>query len=202
MTDGRDLQNWAVLPLFPAPLSDEQWQEVVRFSKLPLQARPFIARAIAMYRASDDARRRSRTPAETRVLLASARKLASALRGEITQLLQNPRAILNLTLTLDQRSDFAATMSEGLVQSRMTNAIDDLDRLTKWLSAAAREVPKGRPGAREKALQIQLLVAVLDRILLQFTGKGISRSGKKGNQSREYILTVCRAYGDATWPDE
>src|SRR5260370_19649757 len=51
MTGAQDLQDWSGLPFILVPLSDKHWQEVVRFSELPPQARPFIARAIAMYRA-------------------------------------------------------------------------------------------------------------------------------------------------------
>jgi hypothetical protein len=61
--------------------------------------------------------------------------------------------------------------------------------LVEWLSAAATKVPKGKRGQEKKALQIQLLVRVLDRTLLQFTGTGISRSDKADNQSREFILS-------------
>jgi hypothetical protein len=192
MAEAWDLEDWAVLPLIPAPLSDEQWQEVIRCSELPPPARPVIARAIAMYRVFEDARRRSRTPAETRALVVGASKLASTLRSNIAQLLRNPRAIVNLTLTLEPPSDFARKMNERLAENRMANTIDVLDQLSEWFSAAAKKIPKVRPGAKEKALQIQLLVAVLDRILLHFRGKGITRSNKKGNRSREYILTICR----------
>jgi hypothetical protein len=52
MTDARDLQNWAVLPLVPAPLSDEQWQEVVHFSDFRPKHVPSLSRRSSHLRGS------------------------------------------------------------------------------------------------------------------------------------------------------
>jgi hypothetical protein len=83
-------------------------------------------------------------------------------------------------------------MNERAAKLRAQKALAEIEEISQWLDAAQKRVAKSRPGAREKALQLQFLVTLLDKILMQFVGKGIDRSSKGPTTRREYISAVCR----------
>jgi hypothetical protein len=185
--------KWALLlPLIPIQLSEDQWHAIVRPSGLPSEARPYIGRAIAMYQVFDTTRRRSQTAAETRAALDDAQRHALSLHRRMTELLNNPRALIALTLALDPPREFTSVMGERTAQIRTTKAIAEIASFAQWFATAQQRVAKSRPGAREKAMQLQLFVTVLDQILMQFTGNAIDRSSKGPTTRREYISAVCR----------
>lgn len=188
--------NLAYLPLVPVSLTDEQWDDVVRSSNLPPEARPLVGRAIAMYRAMEGTRSASGS-ASTRALLEDLSRHASQLHELMTTVLNNPRAILALTLALYPRQDFGRSMGKKLVDKNIRKKIADIERLANWFSTAVMRVAKGGPGARQRAFQIQMLIIALDKILEQFKKQRINRSGKGTATSRDYITAVC-AIADQT----
>lgn len=181
------LPDWErILPNKPFLLTDKQWKMVVVHSGLPSEARPLVGRAIAMYHIGNHARRQG-NPAKTRAELAALGKRTLDLRKSLAKLLDNPRAHVALTLGNNSPQEFAGAMRDKLAHRRIENAMTELDGLGRWLSVALNRVAKGKPGAKEKALLVQLFVAALDYVLQRFTGRAISRSYKNN-----FVQQVCR----------
>jgi len=70
-------------------------------------------------------------------------------------------------------------------------AMSELERLAQLFDVSRDRVAKGKPGARVEALIVQFLVTELDRILIRFTDKKITRSTKRP-ATRQYVEVVCK----------
>lgn len=193
MTSDQANDNWvALLPIVSIQLSEDQWHIIAHHSGLPPEARSYIGRAIAMYRVFEKARHQSGTAAATRAALKDAHMCALDLHRQITKLSNNPRALVALTLALVPKNEFANAMNKRAASLRAQKAIAEIEGSAHWLGAAQKRVAKSKPGAREKALQLQFFVTVLDKILMQFTGQGIDRSSKGTTTKREYVSAACK----------
>ncbi len=168
-------------------LTDRQWGQVVRFSDLPPEARLYIGRAIALYRCVLPDR-----PSETRANLKKLSKDALALCDALKGLHHHSLAQVVLTLALEPSQRFETAMEQQIARRRLAANTRELQGLAEWLGAARHRVARGRPGARARAMLIQLLVTELDRILERFTGKNFMRSDKISTPGRQYVEAVCK----------
>jgi hypothetical protein len=163
-------------------ITDEQWDQIVKVSGLPPEARAHIARAIALYRCMPDYQ-----PSKIRATLKQLSKDTQALCQSLRQLDDNAHAQVVLTITLG-----SASPDEQLARQRSASIQRELQVLAEWLNAAGDRVVKGRPGARTRAMLTALIVSELDRILEQFTGTNIARSDKADRPGRQYVQAVCK----------
>jgi hypothetical protein len=173
--------------LIPVVLTDKQWEQVVRFSGLPPEARVDIGRAIALYRCVIPYR-----PSETRAKLEKLSKDALTLCDALKELHDHGYSRLVLTLALEPSQPFETAGGQQLARRRLAAITRELQGLAEWLRAARDRVARGRPGARGRATLIALLVSELDRILERFTRKHIMRSDKKSTPGRQYVEAVCK----------
>lgn len=171
-------------------LEEAEWREVVRYSNLSDEARPFVERAITNYRIAKDM---DYHPAKTRASLKQLRKDALALSSEIEKITSDRLVNVVLTSTLNPPQGFADAMGERVARQHLELEIARLRQLAKLFGDAAKKVTGGKPGARTSALLLQFLVLELDRILQQFANKTIIRSSKRLDTTRQYIEAVCKA---------
>jgi len=171
-------------------LSDHEWENIATFSNLPAAARPLVEDAIATFRSFETVLRP--TASETRKELKDLHKFAADFHWRMAKLVANPFAHAALTIVESQerfpRRVVEMRMAEHL---RLASSLTILKALAEWLLIAGRRVPATKRGANRKALNVQWLVARLDVIREEFTGKKITRSNKRG-ATREYITAVCR----------
>jgi hypothetical protein len=177
-------------PHSPSKLTDDQWAEICRFRNFPSEARPWIESEIDCYRIRRAAL--GVTAETTRDELSECSKEAEWLKERLGVLAKNPRASVALALASEFPGGFAAAMDANLPARTIEGAAPFLDGLAKLLAAAAQRVQRSKPGLRQRAVNINFMVHQLDRILIQFTGSGISRSRKRQNSTRDFVTTVCR----------
>jgi hypothetical protein len=186
------------------PLTDEQWREIAKLSGIPEganEARQDIETTIGNFRqfqAGDLDEVPSAKICEELEALANA---AWNLHDSLSKLVGVRDAYTALTgapsfySPLDRLTDFAGPhQSEHLPpsldgQQRLSQALDMLLRLPKWLMVAKYRVEASKRGP--KARNASWLVGNLDGIREQFAGKKITRS-YKDDRSKEYITYVCR----------
>jgi hypothetical protein len=157
-------------------LTDEQWRKIAELSGIPEaaeEARDYIETTIGIFRESE----------------ASELNLVTA--GEIRDLAERAQNLYDrLTKLIEVPSAYTALISEFEGQRRLSQVLDVLVGLPKWLLVAAeRRVEADKPGP--KAENVYWLVGNLDGIREQFTGEKITRSGKY-DSSRKYITYVCK----------
>lgn len=175
--------------------TEEQWNNVVSCSGLPPDARTVIGDAIATYRVMERARCQAGA-AETDTLLADLSNHALKLDDLMTASLTNPLASVVLTRALNINV-FERSRGDQGSQRKLENAIIENEKLVRWFSTARTQIVKGSPGARRRAMSINWLIFVLDKILQQFTKRQIDRSRKGRRTLRDYITAVC-AVADPT----
>jgi len=192
------------------PLTDEQWREVAKRSGIPEgvnEARHNIETTVGIFRqfqASDlDEVPSAKIREEFEALADAARNLHDRLSKLIEvrdayEALAGEPSVYN---PLDRLSDFVGShqsenMSspvEGMTrvdgQRRVSEALDVLLRLPKWLLVAAHRLKAANPGP--PAGNEYWLVGSLDGIREQFAGKKITRS-YKDDASKKYITYVCK----------
>jgi len=196
------------------PLTDEQWEIIVKLSGIPKkaeEARHHIETTIGIFRQFQAGDLDQVSSAKIREELESLADAAQNLHDRLSKLAKVRDAYTALTgapslhspySPLDRLTDFAGPhQSEHLpssVQSmmgldgqrRLSQVLDVLLRLPKWLLVAKYrgvEAKKGGP----QAGNVYWLVGNLDGIREQFTGKKITRS-YKDDLSKKYITYVCR----------
>jgi hypothetical protein len=179
-----------VRPDSPSKLTDDQWAEICRFCNFPSDARPWIESEIDCYHVRSTAL--SVTAEATRGELSALSKKAELLKDGLEALVKDPRASVALALASEFPGGFAAAMDANLPARTIEGAAPFLDGLAKLLAAAAQRVQPSKPGLRQRAVNIRFMVHQLDRILIQFTGSGISRSRKRQNSTHDFVTTVCR----------
>jgi hypothetical protein len=172
--------------LMPVELSDKQWQQIVRFSRLPPEARVHIGRAIAFYRFAPDFQ-----PSKIHTQLKKLNKQAIGLRDALKTLHDHHHAQVVLTLALKSSQRFETAMQQQAARRRLADITRELQELAEWLGAARDRVIRGSPGARSQAILVQFLVTELDCILKRFTGRNIMRSDKESKPGRLYVQAVC-----------
>jgi hypothetical protein len=168
------------------PLTDEQWSEVAKLSKIPEgehDARHHIETTIGIFRQFQASDLDRVTPAELRKQLKAQAKLAHDLYSGFSKLLDEPAAYIALTGELAERR----RSSDVLDARRLSEVLDVLSYLDGLLSAARIEGSKRGP----KAKNIYWLVGNLDGIREHFTREKITRS-YKNDASKKYITYVCR----------
>lgn len=183
--------SWfASLPIGGSGITDKQWAHIVACSGLPPEARSLIERAIAQYKIFDQALQRTAPPGTTRKSLAELATKIEALSVELEGVAENPLAIVGLALAIEDGEGNVARQAE--VRNRLKAADTKLRTLSHWLKSASARVAVGRPGAHGAAVKNSLFVKTLNDVLLQFTGKGISRSGKGRPTPRDFVQAVFR----------
>jgi hypothetical protein len=194
------------------PLTDEQWKEVAKLSGIPEtveEARHHIETTIGIFRQFQAGDLGQVPSAKIREELEALADAAKDLHDRLSKLVEVRGAYTALTSApslyspyspLDRLTDFTGShQSEHLpssVQSmmgldgqrRLSQVLDVLLRLPKWLLVAAHRV-KAKRGP--KAGNVYSLVGNLDGIREHFTGKKITRS-YKDDVSKKYITYVCR----------
>jgi hypothetical protein len=189
------------------PLDDEQWRKIAKLSGIPegtVDARHHIETTIGIFRqfqASDlDEVPSAKIREEFEALADAARNL----NDRISKLVGVRSAYTALTgvpsvyRPLDRLSDFAGhNQSERLPSSiqksglagerQLSQAVDVLLGLPKWLLVAAHRVEAAKRGPKTR--NVYWLIGNLDGIREQFARKKITRS-YKDDASKKYITYV------------
>lgn len=168
----------------------ERWDEIVRYSGLPPEACDEIAACIKFYRAAKQGLRA--TPGEARDQIGNVAARARELAQDLAELSKAPRAVVCLALGMTPKEEFSSAMDEGRAQKRIKDECDHLQELAGWLDAAGARVARGKTGAHENSVILKMLVLELDRIMLRHTRRGIARSTKRIDTTRDYVITVCK----------
>jgi hypothetical protein len=178
-----------ILPGEPFAFNDTQWAEIAKYSDLSPQARPLIGKAVALFHEIEKAGRF--TPAQTRKQLRKLSREISALREKLITAMSNPHAHFALTVPIAE----PGTHPEPRFQAhrRLEEHIENQQRLAKWFELAAARVDRIKPGANRKAMNVRWLVGMLDNILENDTRIKISRSTKRHNTTREFVMVVLKA---------
>jgi hypothetical protein len=167
-----------VLPVKPPELTEDQWQIFASGSGLPEAIRPRITAAIAFYQIANRTRLSSRTPAETKKLLAETAKRATDLQNLLAGVAQNPLAALGSALAQNRGSI-------GRTDPDITRAARAIGELSDWMNLASKRVAGGNSGAHLRSVQINLTISLLNRIYQEFKGRPLSRTqkAKKGEKT-------------------
>lgn len=181
------------LPIADTKITDEQWAEIAACGELREEARPLIERAIAQYMLFDQAFGAIGSPAVTRKFLADLAKKTEGFRADIKKAAKSPLAILVLALAIPDGRGAPTRQTE--VKGHLKEANAGLRRLSRWLEAASSRIAAGRSGAHGSALKNALFVKILDEILFELTGTGISRSNKGRHTPRDFIQAAFRIAG-------
>jgi hypothetical protein len=171
-------------------LSEEDWDKITRYSKLPPEAREEILGAVAIYRIGKRVLRTG--AAKTRTILDRVASFAKRLEKQLTELIELPAARVYLTLGMVPKEEYQMAMSEGRARARLAKQSAELRNLVQWMEAACASIKGSRRGAHDASALVKLLVLELDRILSRHTGRHIIRTTKRGDTSREFITTVCK----------
>jgi hypothetical protein len=174
-----------------AELTDEAWQEIAAHSGLPSAARCGINCAIAFYRASEITLSPGFSPAETKMLLDDIGKRASVLRNDLNKLVNNPLAVMGLTLAIAE-DDFCRSMDARIAEAALDGQTTALVQLERSLKIASEKILEARPGASRQAILRILFVHMLDEIFFEFNGRHIARDTKGQSTGRDYVAAVCR----------
>jgi hypothetical protein len=181
--------NWDItLPGEPHHLTDAQWSDIARYSDLPPEARPLIGKAIALFREVEKAGRF--TSGQTRKQLRQLRKETLGVHTKLAEAMANPHAHFALTVPIAKPGTHPEPRLQA--QRRLEGHLDNLQRLATWFELAENRVDIMKPGANRKAVNVHWLVGMLDTILKEHTGRKISRSNKRHNTTREYIVAVLK----------
>lgn len=187
------------------PLKDDQWREIAKLSGIQEgadDARRHIETALGMFRQFRATDLDRMTSAKIGEELGSLADIARDLDSRLNKLIEERDAFTaltgapNLYSPLDRLTDLAGPrQSEHLPSSlegqrRLSQVLDVLLRLPKWLLVAVDRVKADKRGP--KAGNVYWLVGNLDGIREQFTGKKITRSYKDDDVSRKYITYVCK----------
>jgi len=167
------------------PLTDEQWEIIVKLSGIPKkaeEARHHIETTIGIFRQFQAGDLDQVSSAKIREELESLADAAQNLHDRLTDF-AGPHQSEHLPSSVQSMMGL-----DG--QRRLSQVLDVLLRLPKWLLVAKYrgvEAKKGGP----QAGNVYWLVGNLDGIREQFTGKKITRS-YKDDLSKKYITYVCR----------
>jgi hypothetical protein len=155
-------------------LSNAQWDEVRKSEDLPEGARKRIDFEIGLYRVGIGEGAAS-NPQETKANLERALKATSSLRASLQDLNASAYAeLVDGKWQNDERlRELAAAVSE--LETRLSTARDEIQSLP----------------TRDRR-NLDRLVAGLDAVLLEYTGRGMSRSNKTGKDSRPFVAEVIR----------
>src|SRR5262249_41076619 len=174
---------------FDFKLTDEQWNEIANESaKLgsispskadEVQARPRMEAIIGILRSRKQGRSASISPAEARKELMAISTIAWDLQERLRSLEQSH-------LLVRHSFSYPKSHPEVMVLS-FTKEKGNLRLLEVRANLVAGDIGRG-----VKDRDAYFLVQVLDDILRECTGRGISRSNKRTNSTREYVKTVCR----------
>jgi hypothetical protein len=196
------------------PLTDEQWREVAKLSGIPEganEARHRIETTIGIFRQFQASDLDEVPSAKIREELEAMANAARDLHDRLSKLVEVRDAYTALTgvpssyRPLDRLTDFAEShQSENMPSSvesmtgvdgqrRLSEALDVLLGLPKWLLVAADRVGAAKRGP--KAGNVYWLVGNLDGIREQFTGKKITRSYKDDDSKKVHYLRLqdCRS---------
>jgi hypothetical protein len=158
----------AVYPDFR--LTDKQWNEIATPGEFPAsaaaEARPMLEAIIGVHRLRKQRRGTAMLPAKLRKKLGGIGAAAWDLQERLRSVEQSQPVDMVLSFTNEKEN-------LRLLEGRLNLLVGDVKR-----------------GAKDR--DCYYLVRVLDGILREFTGKGISRSSKRTNGTREYVKTVCR----------
>lgn len=167
-------------------MSDEQWLELRRIDLVQENARSAIEDAIWTYR---EASRIRFSPSASRSRLAKAHKSVSTALADIAALSDDRLALFEIA----QGSDLAVAAMPGLTSKRYLSGLtSEMEAANALFMRAIERVKNAKPGARTRAFPIYLLISQLDQILFQHSGKRITRSKKRNDSSRDYIIAVCK----------
>src|SRR5262249_91840 len=134
---------------------------------------------MGMHRARKEGRRASISPAEARKELMAISTIAWDLQERLRSLEQSH-------LLVRHSFSYPKSHPEVMVLS-FTKEKGNLRLLEVRANLVAGDIGRG-----VKDRDAYFLVQVLDDILRECTGRGISRSNKRTNSTREYVKTVCR----------
>jgi hypothetical protein len=176
--------------LIPAAISEQDWAVIIQCSGIAQAQRDEIGLAVAFYRIASEALGKSQ-PHGTRLALRSLSKKIDHLRNELSGLRRNPLALVVLARASGSKNDFPHIMNRREPDRRLTAITAQLEPVSQWFTKAAAAVATRSP-RRAHMINVNLFVAELARIYERSTGKSISRSLKRHNQSRDFIVTVCR----------
>jgi hypothetical protein len=194
-------------------LSDSQWRKIQKASGLPECARKQIDREIEWYNIFQPTKELPR-PAETRKKLLRIAKLANNLltaiigddanaRAALSGLDQSQRGVAFTTILSGAELDVLQALTTPVPQAgRPTPRHDALqllcqrcwavERLRFWAENAARSLPAESKGAHKAAENNKWLVARLDAILVEYTGRHVSR-GYKHDDLKRYVELCFKA---------
>lgn len=176
-----------LLPPTETPLTSEQWSAIAG-PNIPAEARPYIARAITLYKKLDDARVASATPGDAQRLLGLGVEQAKNLANTLEKISSNPRAIVGLRLASGEQSRLPPV--QPVSAERLSNAVATLIDLSTWLASGSRKIAGGRAGAHERSVMINLFVSILRDIYFHFTGRDFSRASKGKHTPRDFVRAV------------
>jgi hypothetical protein len=154
----------AVYPDFK--LTDEQWNEIAKLGSSSVAAEARLEATVGIHRLRKQRRSAGMLPAEVRKELMAIAAATWDLQERLRSLEQSQLAPLMLSFANEKKT---------------------LRSLEVHLNLLAGDIPRGKKGR-----DAYFLVQVLDDILCECTGKGISRSNKRTNSTREYVKMVCR----------
>jgi hypothetical protein len=176
------------LPKFE--MSDDEWQGLCSHIALPAEARTQIDIFIALYRAFEEGMKsHSLLDANSRI-----ENAAIALRKALDQIEAFPPeamyALFRPSYSRPEGGLGHPPINPTDLFLRYIEYVSNIGKLETWLLAAVERVPPKTP-SNDKSNNVWL-VEQLGVMLLRFTGKGISRSSKRNNVSREFVGTALR----------
>jgi hypothetical protein len=175
-------------------LTDEQWAEVARHSRLPGEARASVGQAIVTYRHWQRIIDSRPAPREIRAELDRLRSDAEGLLRRLMAAMSDPDAHVAFVRPLRPLKGWppgTGPISDEVAHQRLRSATYELERLATWLALARDRIQRGKTGSKRQAIPAYFLINRLNQILEGFTGKTITRSPKRPDMAK-YVKTVCR----------
>ena len=172
-----DLLHRVEVGAFPRlRLEDTQWQQIAALSEISPDkegARRDIEIALGMYR-QWQADGQAPMPAHE-------------IRNKLLELSKRSRKLCDDLLALVRHAG-AYEAASSIKDPSLSQVCELLIRLPKWFTLTWDRVGEQKRGPKSE--NIYWLVAYLDGVRREWTGKGISRSNKRDDTSREYIAYV------------
>lgn len=167
-------------------MSDEQWLELRRIDFVQENARGAIEDAIWAYR---EASRIRFSPSTSRSRFAKAHKSISTALADIAALSNDDLALSVIARDIN----FSAAAAPHLASKKyLSHLASEITAAKKLFAQAIDRIRNAKPGARTIAFPIYVLISQLDQILFQHSGKRITRSKKRNDSSRDYIIAICK----------